>query len=90
MKSATKRNRRKTQREVAREKRQWDPEFDVDEEDTEIVFQPTGPVIYPPTPLPLSPPDSPNTSAEVQYEVVLDMVQKINKELGLINLDNDK
>ena len=68
MKSATKRNRRKTQQEVARQKRQREPKFDVDEEDTEIVFQPTGPVIDPPTPLPLSPPDSLNTSAEVQYE----------------------
>ena len=56
----------------------------------EIVFQPSGPAMDPPTPTPLSPPDSPNTSEELQYEVVLDMVQKINSELGLINLDNDK
>ena len=84
----TRRNRRKTQREAAWERRQRDPEFDGEEEDT--VFQPTGPVLDPPTPPPISPPDSPNTSTEVQYEVVLDMVQKINNELGLINLDNDK
>ena len=31
-----------------------------------------------------------DSSAEIQYGVVLDMVQKINSELGLINLDNDK
>ena len=61
-----------------------------EEEETEIVFRSSAPPTDPPTPVPLSPPDSPNTSAELQYKVVLDMVQKINSELGLINLDNDK
>ena len=90
MKSTTKRSRRKTQREAARERRQRDPESDGEEEDTEIVFRTMGPTTDPPSPTPLSPPDFPNTSAELQYEVVLDMVQKINSELGLINMDNDK
>ena len=44
------------------------------------------------TPVQPSPPAplSPDSLAELQYGVVLDMVQKINSELGLINLDNDK
>ena len=86
MKSTTKRSRRKTQQEAARERRHRDPESDGEEKDTEIIFHPSGPAMAPPTPTPLSPPDSPNTSAELQYEVVLDMVQQINSELGLINL----
>ena len=85
MKSSTKRSRRKTQREAARERRQRDPVSDGEQEDTEIIFRSSGPPTDPPTPVPLSPPDSLN-----EYEVVLDMVQKINSELGLINLDNDK
>ena len=40
--------------------------------------------------MPRSPPGSPSVSADLQYEDVLDMVQRLNKELGLINLDNDK
>ena len=32
----------------------------------------------------------PSVSADLHYEDVLDMVQRLNKELGLINLDNDK
>ena len=90
MRSAAKRSRRKTQREAAQEWRQRNPEFNGEDEDTEIIFQPIGPAIDPPTPTPLSPLDSPNSSAELQYEVVLDMVQKMPSELGLINLDNDK
>ena len=90
MKSSTKRSHGKPQREAARERRQRDPVSDGEEEGTEVVFRSSGPPTDPPTPVPLLPPDSPNTSAELQYEVVLDMVQKINSELGLINLDNDK
>ena len=66
------------------------PEFSGEEEDTEIVFHPSAPAVDPSPPAPLSPPSSPDSSAELQYGVVLDMVQKINSELGLINLDNDK
>ena len=33
---------------------------------------------------------SPSASADLQYEDVLDMVQRLHKELGLITLDNDK
>ena len=86
VRSSAKRSHQKTQREAARGRRQMDPEFDGEEEDTDIVFHPSVPAANPSTPAPLSPPDSPNTSAELQYEVVLDMVQKINSELGLINL----
>ena len=90
MKSAARRSCQKTQREAARKRRQRDSEFDGEEEDTEIVFQPTGPAMDPPGSPSPSPRDSPDTSAELQYDVVLDMVQKINGKLGLINLDNDK
>ena len=43
-----------------------------------------------PSPVPQSPPGSPSGSVDLQYEDVLDMVQRLNKELGLITLDNDK
>ena len=82
--------KRKTQREAARGKRQMYPEFSGEEEDTEIVFHPSGPAADPSPPAPLSPPDSPDSSAEIQCGVALDMVQKINSQLGLITLDNDK
>ena len=42
----------------------------------------------PPTPLPSL--GSPDSSAETQYGVVLDMVRKLNSEMNLITLDNDK
>ena len=43
-----------------------------------------------PSPVPRSPLGSPNGSTYLQYEDVLDMVQKLHKELGLIILDYDK
>ena len=86
MRSAAKRNRRKSQREAAREKRQGDPVFEAEE--SEIVFKTTESPTDPPSPVPRSPPDSPTVSADLQYEDVLDMIQRLNKELGLINLDN--
>ena len=58
-------------------------------EETEIVFRSSGPPTDPPTPVPKLPPGSPNASADLQYEDVLDMVQKLHSELGLITLDND-
>ena len=58
------------------------------DEDTEIAFHPMRPAVDPSPPAPLSPPGSPDSSAETQYGVVLDMVQKLNSELGLITLDN--
>ena len=42
------------------------------------------------SPVPRSPPGSPVGSIDLQYEDVLDMVQKLHKELGLITLDYDK
>ena len=42
----------------------------------------------PPTPVLQSPPGFPN--ADLQYEDVLDTVQKLHSELGLITLENDK
>ena len=88
MRSAAKRNRRKSQQEAAREKRQGDPVFEAEE--SEIVFTTTESPTDPPSPVPRSPPASPSVSVDLQYEDVLEMVQMLNKELGLINLDNVK
>ena len=90
MKSSTKGSRRKTQREAAREKRQRDPVSDGEAEESEIALRTTELPTDPPSPVPRSPPGSPSVSADVQYQDVLDMVQRLNKELSLINLDNDK
>ena len=88
MRSAAKKNRRKSQREAAWEKRQRDPVFEAEE--SEIVFKTTESPTDLMSPVPRSPPASPTVSADLQYEDVLDMVQRLNKELGLINLDNVK
>ena len=56
MRSAAKRNRRKTQREAAREKRQGDPVFDNEEEESEIVFRSTESPTDHPSPVPQLPP----------------------------------
>ena len=85
MKLFMKRSRKKTQREAARERRQRDPVYDDEGEETEIVFRSSGPPTDPPTPVPKSAPGSPNASADLH-----DMVQKFHSELGLITLDNDK
>ena len=53
------------------------------------MFQTTESPTDPLSPVPRSPPGSPSASADLKYEDVLDMVQRLNKELGLINLDND-
>ena len=76
---------RKTQREAAWEKRQGDPVFEAEE--SEIVFKTTESSTDPPT---MVTSGLPTVSADLQYEDVLDMVQRLNKELGLINLDNVK
>ena len=88
MRSAAKRNHRKSQREAALEKRQGDPVFEAEE--SEIVFKTTESPTDPPSPVPRSPPASPTVSANLQYKDVLDMVQRLNEELGLINLDSVK
>ena len=55
-----------------------------------IVFRNTESPTDHPSPVHRSPPGSPSGSADLQYEDVLDMVQRLHKELGLITLDNDK
>ena len=57
-------------------------------EESEIVLKTTESPTDPPSPVPRSPPASSTASADIQYEDVLDMVQKLNNELGLINRDN--
>ena len=88
MRSAVKKNCKKSQREVARNKRQKDPMFEAEE--SEIVFKNTESPTDPPSPVPRSrsPPASPAASEDIQNEDVLDMVQKLNNELGLLNWDN--
>ena len=76
---------RRAQREAIRVKHQMDPSFSGKEEDTEIAFRPIRPDVDPSPPAPLSSP-----STETQYGVVLDIVQKLNSEMDLITLDNDK
>ena len=66
MRSASKRNKRKTQREAAHEKRQGDPVFE--EEESEIVFRNTESSAGRKSPLPRSPMVSPT---DLQYEDVL-------------------
>ena len=90
MGSAANRHRKKTQREAARVMRQMNPEPAGEEEELEIFFKNTQPGMdYPRSPSPslLEPPVSPG---ELDYGVVLDMVQQINSKLGLLSLDNDK
>ena len=68
-----------------------DPSFSGEEEYTKIAFRPIiRPVVDPSPPTPLSSPGSPNSSAETQYGVVLDMVRRLNSEMDLITLGNDK
>ena len=64
MRSAAKRNRRKTQREAARARRQGNPDPVTEDE----VRDPASP-------------------RELDYGVVLDMVEKINSQLGTLKLD---
>ena len=57
-------------------------------EESEIVFKTTESPTDPPSPVPRSPPVSPTASADIQYDDVPDMIQKLKNELGLINWDN--
>ena len=93
MRSAAKRDRCKTQREAAREKRQQDPTLATDE-DMEVVFpnldtEMASP-IGSPDPTTQSPPTSPISQGELDYTMVMTMVQKLNAQLGDIYMDNDK
>ena len=72
------------------EKRQADPVFGDEAEESKIVFRNTESPTDHPSPVPRSPPGSPSGSADLQYKDVLNMVQRLHKELGLITLDNDK
>ena len=91
MKSVTKRNRRKSQREAARLKRQGVPGPTLDDEEMEVHFSQT---MDTPDPPPASPPHSPTnqgetTQGETDYAVVLDMVQNLRDKLSALNLDNE-
>ena len=89
MKSVTKRNRRKSQREAARLKRLGVPDPTMDDEEMEVHFNQT---VDTPDPPPASPTDSPNqedtTQGVTDYAVVLDMVQNLRDKLCALNLDN--
>ena len=90
MRLAAKRNRRKSQREAARERRRRDPEPATEDEDLEVAFPHIQPVMeLQESPL-LSPPVSPASPGELDYGVLLDMVQKINNRLGEMNLDTER
>ena len=81
MRLAAKRNRRKTQREAARERRQRDPVPATEDEDLEVAF----PHIQPAMESQLSsPPASPISQGELDYSA------KINNQLGDMNVDNEK
>ena len=100
MVSTAKKNRHKAQREAVRIKDQMDPAFSGDEEDTEIALRPivrpeTDPSRADPTqdspPMPqLESTGSPASSSETQCGAIMDMVRKLNNEIGLVPLDNDK
>ena len=86
----SKRKKRMSQREATHEKRHGDPVFSEEAEESEIIFRNTESPTDHPSPVPRSPPSSPNGSTDLQYEDVLVMVHTLHKELDLITLDYDK
>ena len=84
MRSSAKRHRRKTQREAARERRQ-DPAPATEDEDIEVAFPHMQSAMDSQL---TSPPASPISQVELDYSVVLTMVQEINNQLGDMNMDN--
>ena len=86
MRSAAKKIRNKSQREAARTRRQGAHGSVSEDEDPEVQFHP---VMDCPESTPLSPPASPVPQGEADYGLVLDMVQKLNGQLSVLNLDND-
>ena len=90
MKSVTKRNRRKSQREAARLKRLAvpDPTMEEDEE-MEVHFNPTVNITDTPPASPINSQDQEDTiQGETDYAVVLDMVNNLRGKLAALNLDN--
>ena len=86
VRSAAKKIRKKSQREAARAKRQGAPGPVSEDEDPDVHFRP---MMDCPESTPLSPPASPVPQGEADYGLVLDMVQKLNGQLSVLNLDND-
>ena len=89
MKSATKRNRRKSQREATRQKRQTEPEPSMDEEE-ELEVHFCQPMINPDSPRVSPQPDPEDTiQGEADYATVLVLVNNLRDKLAALNLDND-
>ena len=89
MKSATKRNRRKSQREAARQKRQTVPEPSMDEEE-ELEVHFGQPIIGPDSPQASPQPDPEDSiQGEADYATVLVFVNNLRDKLAALNLDND-
>ena len=86
MKLAVKKSRRKSQREAARLKRQGAPGPVSADEDLEVHFKQV--MDKPESPL-ASPPPSPVSQGEMDYGIVLDMVQNLRDKLSALNLDNE-
>ena len=87
MKSVTKRNRRKSQREAARLKRLAVPGPTTDDEEMEVHFNQAVDTPDPPSASPINSPIH-TTQGETDYAVVLDMVQNLRDKLSALNLDN--
>ena len=75
-----------SQREAARVKRQGASGPVSEDDDPEVHFRP---VMDYPESTPLSPLASPVPQGEAHYGLVLDMVQKLNDQLSVLNLDNN-
>ena len=90
MKSVTKRNRRKSQREAVRLKRLAVPGPTMDEdEEMEVHFNPAVNTSDPPPASPTNSQDQEDTiQGETDYAVVLDMVNNLRDKLAALNLDN--
>ena len=86
MKSATKKSKRKSQREAARVKRQGAPGPVSEDEDPEVHFRQ---VMEQPDSTPPTPPPSPVSQGKTDYGVVLDMVQNLRDKLSALNLENE-
>ena len=90
MKSVTKRNRRKSQREAARLKRQAEPDPAMEEdEEMEVHFnQPENTPVTPRVSRSNTPDPEDNIQEDTDYAVVLEMVKNLRDKLAALNLDN--